>query len=90
MRRVLPFDVEQAAFALLGYGEHERSMVCNRWIEQAELAHRYFKSFGEAHALWGTGALAEVVPRFRVTLGRVAARDRYSAVEVVFRCLTNK
>lgn len=83
MRRVLPYDVEQAARSLQGYPEADWPFLCRSWIIKADIAHRYFKRIGKAHPLWGRGALADVV----LGKGDGVVGCRFSACEVVFRCL---
>ena len=85
MRRVLAYDIEKAAHELLGHPETEWSSLCAAWIQQADIAHRYFKRLGKTHPFWGRGALGDVVGGEGVTTAN--DRRRFSANEAVFHAL---
>lgn len=50
-------DVAAAARVLLGIPEHCRRRLCRQMIVEAHAAHRFFRRFGYAHAVWGDGSL---------------------------------
>lgn len=57
MREVLPGDLSAAARALLPLPEAARRAAAKRMIAEADIADRYRKRTGRAHALYGNGSL---------------------------------
>ncbi len=66
MRRVMHGDVVAAARVLIGVPDTARHRLCQRMINEAHAAHRYFRRFGKSHLLWGDGSLMAAAHKRRL------------------------
>ena len=89
MRRVLTFDVEATARALLLLPQERWESCCFRWIQSADVAHRFKKKTGKDHLIWGGGSLADVVPATRARAINYNDPNHCSAVVCVLAGLVN-
>ena len=87
MRRLLTSDVKAAAIALINVPISERGRTCSYWIDHADWAHKYMKTCGKPHPVWGRGSLLEVVEGRDAMAFNFADVDHCSAMETLLHHL---